>query len=520
MSDDDAMEADFRRSPRKRGNAIDEAESGNAIEAARKIIKNKEKQKNADSGKTKDKLQMDKGKTAVETSARSAKKTKTAQKGVTEEVKAEDDNMFGVEPYTDAEAKKQLEAQNKLLKSSKAKPKNGNVVTEEVMKLRQRQEYIKAAEKKKKNEEESVRLQELHDRERSRSPTTTPDSHDSNDDIDTALKKKIAAKAVHEHRSRNPLSRTGSHSSQSSSVTSSPHSNYNPSPHRAVGAGRKSYSKLPLITAEDVAGNEKGILRARTILAINDIAPRKAGKTPVPFMYWQTHQPHLCATQLISRYKDLEKYANQHYHGIPQMAHTHATLIRNAANNERSVQVTSINKIWLNASSPFALAFPLIANNACTEENASASLDFMKLSTSVEISGGVESISDLRNLIRSSEMYKNDTVFTLFCQGLESGMLKQSMKLNPTPLASLITIAHEAHFRAELWLHLGRATFKHSATNEHIQYRKSNFDEFCEFVAKDREDNEADASSRRLGRDLNGDAEDEDTTAPINPKYY
>ena len=109
----------------------------------------KEKQKNADSGKTKDKLQMDKGKTAVETSARSAKKTKTAQKGVTEEVKAEDDNMFGVEPYTDAEAKKQLEAQNKLLKSSKAKPKNGNVITEEVMKLRQRQEYIKAAEKKK-----------------------------------------------------------------------------------------------------------------------------------------------------------------------------------------------------------------------------------------------------------------------------------------------------------------------------------------------------------------------------------
>ena len=171
------------------------------------------------------------------------------------------------------------------------------------------------------------------------------------------------------------------------------------------------------------------------------------------------------------------------------------------------------------SSSKFALAYPLLPNNAVTEDYASASIDIMKLSTNVELSG-VESVEELRNLIRSSAMYKNDTVFTHFCQGLESGMLKQSMKLQPTPLAALITIAHEAHFRAELWLQLGKATFRHTTTSEHIEYRKTNFDEFCELVMKDREDNEADASSRRLGRDLNGDAEDEDTTAPINPKYY
>ena len=71
MSDDDAhMESDIRRSPRKR-----EAESGNAAEAARKIIKNKEKPKNGDGGKTKDKLKMDKDKTPVETNARNPKKS-------------------------------------------------------------------------------------------------------------------------------------------------------------------------------------------------------------------------------------------------------------------------------------------------------------------------------------------------------------------------------------------------------------------------------------------------------------
>ncbi len=128
---------------------------------------------------------------------------------------------------------------------------------------------------------------------RGRSPTPPPDGEASNDADTTALKKTPLPKTGHEHRSRNPLSRTASNSSQSSPVTSSPHSNYNPSPHRAVGGGRKSYSKLPMINAEDVHANENGMLRARTIEAINDIAPRKEGRTPVPFMYSQTHQPHL-----------------------------------------------------------------------------------------------------------------------------------------------------------------------------------------------------------------------------------
>ena len=260
------------------------------------------------------------------------------------------------------------------------------------------------------------------------------------------------------------------------------------------------------------------MLRARAIEAINDIAPRKQGRTPVPFMYWLTHAPQLCSTQLITRYRDLEKYAHANYHGIPQMAHRHAKLIRDAANNERAIQITSMKKIWLMSSSKFALAYPFIPNNAVTEDCASANIDIMKLSTGVELSG-VESVEELRRLIRSSAMYRNDTVFTNFCEGLESGMLKQSQKLHPTPLSALITIAHEAHFRAELWLHLGKATFRHNTTTEHIEYRKTNFDEFCELVAKDRQANEADASSRRLARDLNGD-DDEVTTETINPKFY
>jgi hypothetical protein len=396
---------------------------------------------------------------------------------------------------------------------------------------------LKAAQKKKHDEEVYEKKLAEEDQE------GNVQTDDSNSDEDPTTKKttpstlsasKKTPLPVGDHksqRSRHVLCRTGSISSENaSSVNDSPHSNLDPSPHRSIGSGRKSYpppSKVPLKTADGGGGergpvlsndNEPGMLRARTIEAINDIAPSMQGRTPVPFMYWQTHLPHLCATQLITRYRDLEKYAHANYHGIPQMAHRHALLIRNAANNERAVQIACMKKIWLMSSSKFALAFPLIPNNALTEDCASVSIDIMKLSLSVQISG-LESVEELRTLIRSSSMYKNDAVFTHFCQGLESGMLKQSRKLNPTPLALLITIAHEAHFRAELWLHLAKATFRHTTTNEHQEYRKTIFNEFCELVAKDREDNEADASSRRLARDLNGDAEDA-ATETINPKFY
>ena len=95
------------------------------------------------------------------------------------------------------------------------------------------------------------------------------------------------------------------------------------------------------------------------------------------------------------------------------MAHRHAKTVRDAANNERAVQITSMKKIWLMSSSNFALAYPLLPNNAVTEECASANIDIMKLSTSVELSG-VESVEELRRLIRSSTMYRNDTVNIIY----------------------------------------------------------------------------------------------------------
>jgi hypothetical protein len=119
-------------------------------------------------------------------------------------------------------------------------------------------------------------------------------------------------------------------------------------------------------------------------------------------------------------------------------------------------------------------------------------------------------------------MYKNTVVFDLFCLGLESGVLKLARKKNPTPLSKLITVAHEAHFRLELWLALTKQGFRHKTTIAWNDKRKEFLDEFCKLVVKDRKDNEEDASLNRLGDTdkLQHAESDEDESGGIDPEYF
>ena len=132
---------------------------------------------------------------------------------------------------------------------------------------------------------------------------------------------------------------------------------------------------------------------------------------------------------------------------------------------------------------------------------------------------GVEGIDELRALLRSDAMYKNSTVFTLFCQGLESGELKHSKRLQPTTIGCLITIAHEAHFRLELWYTLSKVGFSHSSKVTHIAKRKENFLAFCKLAKKDRLDNEAAAFAQRLTNE-NLDGEIDGAFEPLDSTYY
>jgi hypothetical protein len=70
-------------------------------------------------------------------------------------------------------------------------------------------------------------------------------------------------------------------------------------------------------------------------------------------------------------------------------------------------------------------------------------------------------------------MYKNEVVYSRFCEGLESGNFKQSEKVNPASISKLITIGHEAHFRLELWFALSRQKYAHHPNKTYNFMRKA-----------------------------------------------
>jgi hypothetical protein len=82
---------------------------------------------------------------------------------------------------------------------------------------------------------------------------------------------------------------------------------------------------------------------------------------------------------------------------------------------------------------------------------------------SANLNGTVNSIKDLQKLMASPEMYSNFVLYDLFCSGLESGYFRGSHLRSCSNIAKLITPAHEAHFRTELWFALSKKSFRHNS---------------------------------------------------------
>jgi hypothetical protein len=219
---------------------------------------------------------------------------------------------------------------------------------------------------------------------------------------------------------------------------------------------------------------------------------------------------------LIKRYPDLTEIGEKHYMGVTVMAKKWASLVKTKANNELAVQIRYLKIIWMSKRSNFHMAYNALESEIGVDDETE-----IMLSPAVTASG-IKTVSELRELIKSPTMYKNEVVFNLFCLGLESGMLKLARTLQPTRLQRMITVAHEAHFRLELWLALMKQGFRHKTNAAWNDKRKAYWDEFCKLVAADRKDNEETASLNRLGLNSkqNADASDDEETSRIDPDYF
>ena len=163
------------------------------------------------------------------------------------------------------------------------------------------------------------------------------------------------------------------------------------------------------------------------------------------------------------------------------------------ANNLRSGQIRSFKKIWLTCGSPYAIATNVTKSDLKKKDKP------MKIAAAV-VESGLKTAEDVRKCLKSDNMYLNPVLYDLICSGIESGKLKNRPKLKqPSTLPRLITVAHEAHLRLELYFSLGEQKFGHDPSTAHGEKRIRMWQKLCDVVHSDRERNAEQAELTRSG---------------------
>ena len=165
--------------------------------------------------------------------------------------------------------------------------------------------------------------------------------------------------------------------------------------------------------------------------------------------------------------------------------------VRGKANAARSNQVRYFKLVWLANDSPYA-----IVTNVITKD-----LDVKEAPMIVHpdiVKTGLNTVEDVRACLQSEEMYLNPALYDLLCCGVESGKLKCGTKQKPSSLRRLMTVAHEAHLRLELYLALSRQRYNKKPNIALSIERKLLWEKFCEIVYNDRNRNAEAAEEARL----------------------
>jgi hypothetical protein len=199
--------------------------------------------------------------------------------------------------------------------------------------------------------------------------------------------------------------------------------------------------------------------------AIHNFSPATKYKKTV--MYWSPKIKTAAAHMLIERHYVEIPNMIQRYGGQIALEMRYADKLRFLANNERAVQTRQIKSTYLSKQNPECR----LAENVIEQE---LDLDQTQpIRVHKNNIGHIKNIGALRELILSPKMYQDKVFFNIFCLGLESGNFRQNRQRPYTPLNEIITKAHEAHFRVELYLALSKKSFRHhnttSANNERVR---------------------------------------------------
>jgi hypothetical protein len=246
--------------------------------------------------------------------------------------------------------------------------------------------------------------------------------------------------------------------------------------------------------------------------AMYDIRPSEARSKP--FMYWNPSKETACAKMLIKRTPALRVMADSYRRN--EFARLISGAARGAGNNERSAQVRQIKLIYLDGKSDFALVTDYVIG-----ASANGALKQMRISNA--LSGEFNDIEDLRNALYSPSMYTYENLFDLFCAALESGRFRATNQMPISPIENLITVAHEAHFRLELWYALTAQSFRHDTARIACEERAEKHHNLCLLVAQDRRENGTLAfNNRNCTHATNDDDSDhsDDSDGGVDSQFY
>ncbi len=197
--------------------------------------------------------------------------------------------------------------------------------------------------------------------------------------------------------------------------------------------------------------------------AIHNFSPATKYKKTV--MCWSPKIKTAAAHLLIERHSDEISNLIQRYGGRITLEIRFADKLRSLANNERAIQTRQIKSTYLSKQNPeYRLAENVIEQELDLDQTQPIRIHKNNI-------GHIKSIGALRELLLSPKMYQDQVIFNIFCLGLESGNFRQNRHRPYTPLNELITKAHEAHFRVELYLALSKKSFRNHNTANQRQFR-------------------------------------------------
>ena len=186
--------------------------------------------------------------------------------------------------------------------------------------------------------------------------------------------------------------------------------------------------------------------------AIHDFVPNAKYKHTV--MYWATQSTTAAAALLFKRHQQDLPEMVERYGSEQRMLQLFGLILRQAANNERAVQSKQIKLTFMSKQNPETRMVENILEHEldANPDNPPRLYHTFKY---------LKTIDALRELLISPHMYQDKVLFNIFCTGIENGNFRQAKKRPYKPLHELMTKAHEAHFRVELYFALSQKVFRH-----------------------------------------------------------